>query len=103
MSVFTLFLFLSSFILSMFHLNSSVFWDITLSSALEINRCFGGTICLYLQDRRISQARDQNEAGSKEFRLFIYFLFFSFIRTIPSFSFRSCFILPATRSFLLFI
>jgi hypothetical protein len=33
---------------------------------LKISLCFGGTYCLHLQGGRISQARNQHEAGSKE-------------------------------------
>jgi phosphatidylserine synthase len=46
-------------------MNSSVFWDITPCSPLKVNRRFVGTCRLYLQVRRISQARNQHEAGSK--------------------------------------
>jgi hypothetical protein len=35
-----------------------IFWDITSCSPLKVNRCFGGTCCLHLQDRRINQARN---------------------------------------------
>jgi hypothetical protein len=40
---------------------STVFWDITLCSPLNVNRRFGGTYRLYLQGRRISHARTQHE------------------------------------------
>jgi hypothetical protein len=39
----------------------SIFWDITPCSSLKVNRCFGGTYCLYLQGRKISRARNQRE------------------------------------------
>jgi hypothetical protein len=44
-------------------LKSSVFWDM-MCSPLKVNQCFGGT-CLHLKGWRISQARNQHEAGSK--------------------------------------
>jgi hypothetical protein len=40
-------------------LKSSVFWDIAES------RCFEGTYRLLLQGRRINQAKNQHEVGSK--------------------------------------
>jgi hypothetical protein len=46
--------------------SSSIFWDITSCSKLKINRRFRGTCCLQLRDRRIRQARNQHEAGSKQ-------------------------------------
>jgi hypothetical protein len=45
---------------------SSVFWDITLCSPLKVNRRFGGTCHVHLQCWRISQARNQCEAGGKQ-------------------------------------
>jgi hypothetical protein len=44
---------------------SSIFWVTTPCGPLKVNRRFGGTFRLYLQDRRISQARNQSEEGSK--------------------------------------
>jgi hypothetical protein len=38
-----------------------IFWDMTSCSLLKANRRFGGTFHLYLQRRRISQARNQRE------------------------------------------
>jgi hypothetical protein len=35
---------------------SSVFWDVTPCSPLKINQCSGGTSCLHLQCRRVSQS-----------------------------------------------
>jgi hypothetical protein len=46
-------------------LQSYIFGDITPCSPLRINWCFGGTCGLHLQGRRISQERNQHEAGSK--------------------------------------
>jgi hypothetical protein len=45
---------------------SSVFWDITPCSPLSVNRRFGGSYRLHLQGRKISQARNRCQAGSKE-------------------------------------
>jgi hypothetical protein len=42
------------------------FWGITPRSPLNVNRRFGGTCRLHLQGRRISQARNQCEAGGKQ-------------------------------------
>jgi hypothetical protein len=47
-------------------LKRSVFWDITPCSQLKVNGHFEGTYHLYIQGRRISQARGQQEAGSKQ-------------------------------------
>jgi hypothetical protein len=47
-------------------IKSIIFWDITPWSPLKVNRHFGGTCCLHLQGWRISQERNQREAGSKE-------------------------------------
>jgi hypothetical protein len=47
-------------------MKSSVFWDITPCSPLKINRLLGGTRSLHLQSWRISQVRNQREAGSKQ-------------------------------------
>jgi hypothetical protein len=44
-------------------MKSPIFWDITPCSPLKVNRRFGG-ICV--QGRRISQARNHQEAGSKQ-------------------------------------
>jgi hypothetical protein len=44
----------------------SIFWDITTCSPLKINRRFGGICRLHIQGRRISQARNQREAGSNQ-------------------------------------
>jgi hypothetical protein len=45
-------------------MKSSVFWDIAPCSSVKVNRRFG--YGLNLQVRRISQVRNQHEAGSKE-------------------------------------
>jgi hypothetical protein len=44
-------------------MKTSVVWDITPSSPVRLNRRFGW-ICHHLQGQRISQARNQHEAGS---------------------------------------
>jgi hypothetical protein len=41
---------------------SSIFWDITPCSPLKVKWRFGRTLCLRLQDRRISRARNQRES-----------------------------------------
>jgi hypothetical protein len=46
----------------------SIFWDITPCSPLKVNRRFGETYRLHLQGRRVSQKRNQSEAGSKQIR-----------------------------------
>jgi hypothetical protein len=40
--------------------------DITPCGLLKVNRRFGGTCHLHLQGRKISQERNQSEAGSKQ-------------------------------------
>jgi hypothetical protein len=42
-----------------------IFWDITPCIPLKVNQPFGGTCRFHLQDRKISQARNQHDAGSK--------------------------------------
>jgi hypothetical protein len=42
-----------------------IFWDKTPCSPLKVNRRFGGTCCLHLQGRRISQPRNRREASRK--------------------------------------
>jgi hypothetical protein len=45
---------------------SSVFSDTTLYSPLKVIRRFGGTCSVHLQSRKMSKARNQHEAVSKE-------------------------------------
>jgi hypothetical protein len=45
-------------------MKSSNFWDITTHSPLKVNRSFGGTYCLRLEGRRISEARSQTDVSS---------------------------------------
>jgi hypothetical protein len=54
-------------------LKSYVFWDVTPCIPLKINWSFGGTWYLHLQDRRISQARNQREAGNKQSSDLLFF------------------------------
>jgi hypothetical protein len=46
-------------------MKNTLFWNITPCSPLKANRRFGGTCRLSLQGRRIIQARNQREGGSK--------------------------------------
>jgi hypothetical protein len=48
------------------YLKSYIFCDKTPCSPLKVNRRFGRTCRLHLQGRRIRQARNQREAGSKQ-------------------------------------
>jgi hypothetical protein len=50
--------------------------DITPCGPMKVNQRCGGTRCLHLQGRRISQARNQREAGSKLHAAFLLGLFF---------------------------
>jgi hypothetical protein len=47
-------------------MKGSAFWDITLCSPLKTNRRIGGTCCLQLLDRGVSQSRNQHETGSNQ-------------------------------------
>jgi hypothetical protein len=44
------------------YLKSSIFWDKTPCSPLKVNRRFGGIYRLHLEDRRISQVRNNCES-----------------------------------------
>jgi hypothetical protein len=46
-------------------IKNSIFWDITPCVPFKANRHFGGIRLLNLQGQRISQARNQLEAGSR--------------------------------------
>jgi hypothetical protein len=50
-----------------------IFWDITTCSPLKVNRWFGGTCRLYVQGRRISQARNQRETWQQAELLATFF------------------------------
>jgi hypothetical protein len=39
-------------VLTVVVMKSTIFWDITPCSPLSVNRRFGGTYCLHLQDRK---------------------------------------------------
>jgi hypothetical protein len=58
-------------ILTVVTLKMVIFWDVTPSSPVEVYRCFGGTYCLCLQDRRISQATSEEEVASRTLRLLL--------------------------------
>jgi hypothetical protein len=45
------------------YLKSSILWDIRTFSPVKMNRPFGGIYRLHLQERRVSQEREQREAG----------------------------------------
>jgi hypothetical protein len=47
-------------------MKSSIFWNITPCGPLKVYQSFGRTWSLHLQDRRISQARNQCEAATKK-------------------------------------
>jgi hypothetical protein len=47
-------------------MNSIVFWDIILHNLFKIDRCFGGICRLHIQNRMISQVRNQHQAGNKK-------------------------------------
>jgi hypothetical protein len=53
----------SQFLIAMF-VKSSLFWDVTRYSPLKVNKGFGWTYRLHLQDRKINQARNQREKNS---------------------------------------
>jgi hypothetical protein len=48
-------------------MKSPAFWDIKSCCPQEVNRRFEATFCLYLQGRRISQARKQHEGDGYYF------------------------------------
>jgi hypothetical protein len=50
-------------------MKTPLFWNITPYSLLKVNRHFGQTCHLHLQGQRISQERNQHEAGSKQSNL----------------------------------
>jgi hypothetical protein len=53
---------------------NSVFWDITPYSPVKVNWHFRVTYCLQLQGWRVSQARNQQEWGSKQSSTLCWFL-----------------------------
>jgi hypothetical protein len=54
------------YILRVVVMNSFIFWNIRPCSPLKVNWCFGGMCHFNLQGKRISQARNQCEACSKQ-------------------------------------
>lgn len=48
---------------------SSIIWKIMTCRLLKMNQDFGGIFCLYLQDRRLSQVRNQHEACNEQTEL----------------------------------
>jgi hypothetical protein len=48
------------------NMKSTVFWNVMLFSLMKVNPYFRGTHCFHLQDQRVSQVRNQHEAGSKQ-------------------------------------
>jgi hypothetical protein len=48
-----------------FYVDIYILWHITPCSLWKANQQFGGTCRLHLQGRRINQARNQHEAGTK--------------------------------------
>jgi hypothetical protein len=50
---------------SIYQLKSTIYWDMTPCSPLNVNRRFGATYRLHLQGRRISRARNQRESRSQ--------------------------------------
>jgi hypothetical protein len=47
-------------------MKSAVFWDVTPSAPVEVDQYLGGMQYLHLQDRVVSQASNQREAGGKK-------------------------------------
>jgi hypothetical protein len=47
-------------------LKSFILWDMMPCSPANVAQRFGGTYCLHLQDQKVSQAKSQDEAGSKQ-------------------------------------
>jgi hypothetical protein len=72
-------------------LQSSIFWNITPCSPLDVNRRFGGTYHLHPQGRRISQARNQRESMWQAPFIF-YLISFQYISFFLLFSFLSVFL-----------
>jgi hypothetical protein len=56
-------------------MKSSIFWDITPCSPLEVNRRLGGTCRFHLQGRIISQGRNQSESWWQAPYWFLAWLF----------------------------
>jgi hypothetical protein len=54
-------------------MNNSVLWDLTPRNPLKVNRRFGGTCRLHLQDRKINQGRNQRESRRARFLTGLFF------------------------------
>jgi hypothetical protein len=71
-------------------MKSTVFWDITPYSSLNVNQRFGGTYCLHLQGQRISWARSQHESRWQAEALLVSCLAYSStLKMEPICSFRT--------------
>jgi hypothetical protein len=68
---------LAALLLNKSNLKSTIFWDIMPCSLLKVNWHFGGTYCLHLRGRRISQARNQRESRWQAEPLVATSLFFN--------------------------
>jgi hypothetical protein len=51
---------------SLYFIKSSVFWDITPCSPLQVYRRFEETCRLHIRGRRMSHSRNQHETGDKQ-------------------------------------
>jgi hypothetical protein len=47
-------------------MKSTIFWDITLSSAVKVHAHLGSEFCLWLQGLTVFQARNRHEIGTKQ-------------------------------------
>jgi hypothetical protein len=54
-------------------MDSTIFWDITPFSSMNVNRSFGGTCRLHLEGRKINQARNHGDAGSRKSLVGLFF------------------------------
>jgi hypothetical protein len=52
-------------VLKHLYMKKYIFWDVPLCNPVELHRHFGGTYFLHLWGQRLSQARNQQEAGGK--------------------------------------
>jgi hypothetical protein len=55
-------------------MKSTILWDATPSSAVEGQQCFGGTYCLYLQDRTVAKQVTTKKEGARNI-IFVVCLF----------------------------
>jgi hypothetical protein len=47
-------------------MKSTIFWDVTRGSPVEVGLRFGETYCLHVKGRRVSQAYNQQVGGSSQ-------------------------------------